>query len=228
MRISGGHDQGYICMYMYICICIYTYIHTYICTYVYISICIYIYIYVCPLSTYVPPFLLLLIMLLLLPLLLFFRFLEPTYVSCVWVAPVISPLCGSPPVWVAPAPSWPVFQPLEGFAEYVRTAPDTVSCRTSECDCVPLDCISHPPPSNLPKGFQRFGFENHFGAGVSSDLGLGLGLLRVQSLPRVHPNPFVGPILDSTSPVPTQASAQQRRESFLRGEPTTPRLELTR
>ena len=26
-------------------------------------------------------------------------------------------------------------------------------------------------PSNLPRGFQRFSFENHFGAGVFSDLG---------------------------------------------------------
>jgi len=36
-------------------------------------------------------------------------------------------------------------------------------------------------PSNLPRGFQRFGFENHFRSGNFSDLGQGLGLLMVKS-----------------------------------------------
>ena len=38
----------------------------------------------------------------------------------------------------------------------------------------------------------------NFCAGVRTDLGQGLGLLRVQSLPGVHPNPFIGQNLDST------------------------------
>jgi len=53
-------------------------------------------------------------------------------------------------------------------------------------------------PSNLPRGFQRFGFEYHFRAGGFSDLGYGVGLLMVQSSPGVHPKPRFGPNLDST------------------------------
>jgi len=33
---------------------------------------------------------------------------------------------------------------------------------------------------NLPRGSQRFGFENHFRAGGFSDLGYGLGLLLIR------------------------------------------------
>jgi len=59
--------------------------------------------------------------------------------------------------------------------------------------------ILYSVPSNLPRGKQSFGFENRFGAKVFSDLGYGLGLLRVKSSPGVHPNPPFGPILDSTA-----------------------------
>jgi len=45
---------------------------------------------------------------------------------------------------------------------------------------LPLSTSSYIP-SNLPRGFQRFGFESHFRAGVFSDLGYGLGLLRAES-----------------------------------------------
>ena len=34
-----------------------------------------------------------------------------------------------------------------------------------------LSLNTNRKPSNLPKGFQRFGFENHFRAGDFSDLG---------------------------------------------------------
>jgi len=50
---------------------------------------------------------------------------------------------------------------------------------------------------NLPKGFQRFGILCNFCAGVSTDLGQGLGLLRVKSLPGVNPKRF-GLILGSS------------------------------
>ena len=50
-------------------------------------------------------------------------------------------------------------------------------------------------PSNLPREFQRFGFENHFGAGVLSDSGYELGLLRVKSSPGVNLQPPFGSIL---------------------------------
>jgi len=53
-------------------------------------------------------------------------------------------------------------------------------------------------PSNLPRGFQRVGFENHFRAGGFSDIGYGLGLLMVKSSPGVNLKPRFGPILDST------------------------------
>ena len=53
-------------------------------------------------------------------------------------------------------------------------------------------------PSNLLKGFQRFGILRNFCAGVSTDLGSGLGLLRVQSLPGVNSRSLFGLILDST------------------------------
>jgi len=52
--------------------------------------------------------------------------------------------------------------------------------------------------SNLPKGFQRFGMLRNFCAGVSTDLGQGLGLLRVKSLPGVNPKARFGLNLDST------------------------------
>jgi len=48
----------------------------------------------------------------------------------------------------------------------------------------------HGWPTGLP--------ENNFGAAVFSDLGWGLGLLRVTSLPGVNPNPLFGLILDLT------------------------------
>jgi len=53
-------------------------------------------------------------------------------------------------------------------------------------------------PSNLLREFQRFGFENHFGAGGLSYLGYGIGLLRVKSSPGIHQNPPFGPLIDST------------------------------
>jgi len=59
--------------------------------------------------------------------------------------------------------------------------------------------ILYSVPSNLLRGFQSFGFENRFGAKVFSDLGYGIGLLRVGRSPGVHPNPPFGPILDSTA-----------------------------
>jgi len=52
-------------------------------------------------------------------------------------------------------------------------------------------------PSNLPRRFQRFDFENHLRAGRVSDLGEGLGLLMVKSSRGVHPKPPFGPIMDS-------------------------------
>jgi len=53
-------------------------------------------------------------------------------------------------------------------------------------------------PSNLPKGFQRFGFVTPFRPGGFTHLGLWLGLLMVKSLPGVSPKPRFGPNLDST------------------------------
>ena len=53
-------------------------------------------------------------------------------------------------------------------------------------------------PSNLPRGFQGFGFVNPFRAGFFSDLGYGSGLLMVKSSPGVTPKPRFGPNLDLT------------------------------
>jgi len=54
-------------------------------------------------------------------------------------------------------------------------------------------------PSNLPKGFQRFGLEQFFRAGFFfSDFGEGVVLLMVKSSPGVNPKPRVVPVLDST------------------------------
>jgi len=47
-------------------------------------------------------------------------------------------------------------------------------------------------PSNQERGFQRFGFENHFGAGGLSDLGQELGLLRGNSSAGVNLKPPFG------------------------------------
>jgi len=63
--------------------------------------------------------------------------------------------------------------------------------------------------SNVPRGFQRFGFENHFGAGGFSDLGQGVGLLMVQSSPGVNPKPRFSPILDSTGSAANSAAVAQ-------------------
>jgi len=52
-----------------------------------------------------------------------------------------------------------------------------------------------PYRSNLPRGFQRFGFDNHFRAGCFSDLGYGLDLRMVKSSPGGNPKPRLGPIL---------------------------------
>jgi len=45
---------------------------------------------------------------------------------------------------------------------------------------------------NTTEGVQRFEMMRHFCAGGISDLGSGLGLLRVQSLPEVTPKPPLG------------------------------------
>jgi len=50
-------------------------------------------------------------------------------------------------------------------------------------------------PSNLPRGFQRFGFEKLFRAVGFSDLGYGLVLLMVKSSAGVHPELIRNPAL---------------------------------
>ena len=47
-----------------------------------------------------------------------------------------------------------------------------VCCLRVVCVCVSGVCVCGPEvPSNLPRGFQRFGFENNFRAGGFSDAG---------------------------------------------------------
>ena len=64
-----------------------------------------------------------------------------------------------------------------------------------------------PTPWNLPRGFQRFGFENHFRAGVFSGLGSRLGLLMVKSSPGVNLKPCFGLILDLMALAPRTRAA---------------------
>jgi len=66
-------------------------------------------------------------------------------------------------------------------------------------------------PSNLPRGFQRFGSENHFGAGVFSDLGQGLGYLGFKSSPEVNPIPPLWSYSGFDGPRPLSGARRAQR-----------------